>query len=62
MTSDPPTKDKQINHALQMRRSAIGMAVAAERLLESLGHPVESAIVPRYERRRLTKREPTTKI
>ena len=40
-----------------LRQHSIGIAIAAERLLESLGHPVESAIVTRRERRaNLTRR------
>ena len=34
-----------------LRQHTIGLTIAAERLLESLGHPVESAIVTRRERR-----------
>ena len=40
-----------------LRQHTIGLTIAAERLLESLGHPVESAIVTRRERRaNLTRR------
>jgi hypothetical protein len=60
MTEKPP-KDKLPDNSglqselLEVRQYAIGLAVATERLLETLGHPVESAIITRYERRNLTR-------
>ena len=43
--------DKTTSGLLEVRQFAIGLTRATERLLESLGHPVESAIVTRKERR-----------
>ncbi len=46
---------------LEVRQYAIGLTVATERLLESLGHPVESAIITRQQRR-LTRNNHKRKI
>ena len=55
MKQSQPSRDKQVEQALAMRQYAIGLALSTERLLETLGYPVESAIVTRRERRRLTR-------
>ena len=57
MTDNQPEKPEQTSQAanlLQVRRHAINLAIATERLLESLGYPIETAIITRKERRHLT--------
>lgn len=51
MTNDPQKSDILTERLLDVRQYAIGLAVATERLLETMGHPVDSAIVTRAERR-----------
>jgi len=60
MTDNQPEKSEQTDqttaHLLSMRQFAIGLTIETERMLEALGHPVQSAIVTRRERRNLTRR------
>ena len=55
MTDNQPEKSEQTDqttaHLLSMRQFAIGLTIETERMLEALGHPVQSAIVTRRERR-----------
>jgi hypothetical protein len=51
-TTGPPSNDVLAERILELRQYAIGLTVSYERLLDSLGYPVESAIVTRLERRR----------
>lgn len=41
---------------MRMRSNGIQLVLAAESCLQQMGHPVQSAIVPRDERQRLAER------
>ena len=60
MTEPEPTNntngvnnDVLAERILELRQHAIGLTVSYERLLDYIGHPVESAVITRQERRRV---------
>lgn len=50
-TTGPISNDVLAERILELRRAAIGLTVSYERLLDYIGHPVESAVVTRQNRR-----------
>ena len=55
MNGSKSTNDKQLDETVQglleVRQFAIGLTKSTERLLETMGYPVESAVRTRKERR-----------
>ena len=56
-TTGPVNNDVLAERILELRQHAIGLTVSYERLLDYIGHPVESAIITRYERRQVVRRQ-----
>ena len=60
-TTSPVNNDVLAERILELRRASIGLTVSYERLLDYIGHPVESAVITRQERRQQIRQRLTTR-